>query len=227
PSPPLRDGEFAWIKKIGSIKGLTITPFTTMFSKGFVRKDKTFSKLKPNSLHLKANKGFTLIELLVVIAIIGMLSSVVLASLNSARAKARDARRVADLTQISKALELYYDKYGGYPSSACPAVDYKIKNSLALEPKMAEFLSDFPEDPISPGNCYNNQYLYISNRYNTCTQGNNAQATAYSLYATLEDQSSSNLNSSISSDAWLMGGAGACGSPRPNFKICSGGGCRN
>ena len=52
-------------------------------------------------------KGFTLIELLVVIAIIGILASVVLASLNSARKKSRDARRVADIKQIQLALELY------------------------------------------------------------------------------------------------------------------------
>lgn len=60
------------------------------------------------------NKGFTLIELLVVIAIIGLLSSVVIASLSSARIKARDARRKSDLRQIQKAVELYYDKYGTY-----------------------------------------------------------------------------------------------------------------
>ena len=59
--------------------------------------------------------GFTLIELLVVIAIIGILSSIVLASLNSARAKARDVRRIADLRQISLALELFYDQQGRYP----------------------------------------------------------------------------------------------------------------
>ncbi|PIS13297.1 MAG: prepilin-type cleavage/methylation domain-containing protein, partial [Candidatus Tagabacteria bacterium CG09_land_8_20_14_0_10_41_14] len=57
----------------------------------------------------KNKKGFTLIELLVVIAIIGILSSVVLASLNSARKKARDARRVADIKQIQLALEMYFD----------------------------------------------------------------------------------------------------------------------
>jgi len=62
-------------------------------------------------------KGFTLIELLVVIAIIGLLSSVVLASLNTARMKSRDARRLSDLSQISKALELYYDDNSTYAVS--------------------------------------------------------------------------------------------------------------
>lgn len=63
-----------------------------------------------------SNKGFTLIELLVVIAIIGVLAGVVLASLNVAREKARDAQRQSDIQQISKALELYYLDNGRYPS---------------------------------------------------------------------------------------------------------------
>jgi len=62
----------------------------------------------------RLQKGFTLIELLVVIAVIGILAAVVLASLNSARAKSRDARRKADLRQIVIALELYKDTYGTY-----------------------------------------------------------------------------------------------------------------
>lgn len=63
-------------------------------------------------------KGFTLIELLVVIAIIGVLSSVILVALSTARYKSLDARRAADIKEIQKAVELYYDAYGHYPNSA-------------------------------------------------------------------------------------------------------------
>ncbi|HBI97093.1 MAG: PilE-like protein [Candidatus Falkowbacteria bacterium GW2011_GWC2_38_22] len=57
---------------------------------------------------MKINKkGFTLIELLVVIAIIGLLSTLAVVSLNNARVKARDARRMSDLKQISTAMELF------------------------------------------------------------------------------------------------------------------------
>ncbi|MFH0856720.1 MAG: prepilin-type N-terminal cleavage/methylation domain-containing protein, partial [bacterium] len=63
-------------------------------------------------------KGFTLIELLVVIAIIGLLSTLAVVSLNTARAKARDARRISDVKQIQTALELYYNDKGAYPVRA-------------------------------------------------------------------------------------------------------------
>lgn len=66
----------------------------------------------------KGQKGFTLIELLVVIAIIGVLAAVVLVSLNSARAKSRDARRLADVRQVMTALELYFNDNNAYPTTA-------------------------------------------------------------------------------------------------------------
>lgn len=67
---------------------------------------------------MKNTKGFTLIELLVVIAIIGILASVVMASLNSARSKASDARLKRDLQELSKAVELYHSTNGSYPGTA-------------------------------------------------------------------------------------------------------------
>lgn len=60
-------------------------------------------------------RGFTLIELLVVISIIGLMSSMTLAALQAARAKARDAQRIQALAEVRKALALYYDQNGGYP----------------------------------------------------------------------------------------------------------------
>ena len=63
-------------------------------------------------------RGFTLIELLVVIAIIGILSSVVLASLSTARQKSRDAKRISDVGQIQLAAELFFDATSSYPTTA-------------------------------------------------------------------------------------------------------------
>lgn len=74
---------------------------------------------------VKTNKslGFTLIELLVVIAIIGILAAVVLVSLNSARAKSRDAKRLADVRQMQTALELYFNDCNQYPGGTNLVLD--------------------------------------------------------------------------------------------------------
>ena len=63
-------------------------------------------------MYKNRSKGFTLIELLVVIAIIGILSAVVLASLNTARSKGNDAAIQSDLSTIQTQAEIYYGGTG-------------------------------------------------------------------------------------------------------------------
>jgi prepilin-type N-terminal cleavage/methylation domain-containing protein len=63
---------------------------------------------------LRKNKGFTLIELLVVIAIIGILSTIVLINLNTARNKAKDAAIKAALSEVRAAAEIDYDTSSSY-----------------------------------------------------------------------------------------------------------------
>jgi len=132
----------------------------------------------------KNKKGFTLIELLVVIAIIGILSSVVLASLNSARKKARDARRVADIKQIQLALEMYFDSTG--PSNTYPG------SIAALAPTY------IPVEPKDPLTAVSYSYCGIS-------------ATDYHLGATLEDGGNNVLDTDV--DAVAAGSCAVGGTP--------------
>lgn len=133
--------------------------------------------------------GFTLIELLVVIAIIGILASVVLASLNSARKKSRDARRVADVKQIQLALEMYYDSKGGsYP--------------LTLSLLAPDYIPVVPNDPLGTAVAYSYSPL-----------GTASSCSSYHLGASLEEGPT---NPPLSSDsdatagtACTFGGTGA------------------
>ncbi len=126
-------------------------------------------------------KGFTLIELLVVIAIISLLSSIIFGSLQQARAKARDKKRIQDLVQLRNALELYREANGKYPSDpnltflgspdtraiscwTCGTPGYLDNTRLtALTP----FLNTRPSDPSEPfSGATNNGYWYKVN--NSC-----------------------------------------------------------
>ena len=131
-------------------------------------------------------KGFTLIELLVVIAIIGILSSVVLASLNGARIKSRDVKRKEDMVQVRTALELYYNDNGSYPlgygsgwaginAVPCGTANGTVSGANAyisgLTPK---YIPVLPTDPSGVvGTCTG--YMYYSD-------GNNYKLVSHQVY---------------------------------------------
>jgi general secretion pathway protein G len=124
--------------------------------------------------------GFTLIELLVVVSLIGVLATLVLANLNAARQRGRDAQRKSDLRNIQTALRLYYNDYGIYPAnmagniagcdiggtSICIWGEYFIADDQT-------YMSNLPTDPLP-----NIDYNYVQ-----------IDADDYTLTACLENAS--------------------------------------
>ena len=122
--------------------------------------------------NFRKNKlAFTLIELLIVIAIIGILSTATVVSLNQAKAKARDARRLSDITQIRQALDVYYYSEGAYPNAgpsgtvcyALPAIATCTSATASPFTAWVPALTSFIDQPlpIDPINREENGEIYI------------------------------------------------------------------
>uniref|UniRef100_A0A7V3J9H4 Prepilin-type N-terminal cleavage/methylation domain-containing protein n=1 Tax=candidate division CPR3 bacterium TaxID=2268181 RepID=A0A7V3J9H4_UNCC3 len=132
----------------------------------------------------KKSKSFTLIEVLVVVFILGLLASVIIVNVSTARAKGRDAKRLADVDAIRMALEMYYEANGMYPqefngwaaatgatydatdncNSVFPPYSDKRYQCLwdVLSADLAPYLSPLPKDPLNKKEGYR-YYVDIQN----------------------------------------------------------------
>jgi prepilin-type N-terminal cleavage/methylation domain-containing protein len=143
----------------------------------FLKKILKLNKGSKNILFNKKmnKKGFTLIELLIVVAVIGILASVILVGIGPVQKQGRDARRISDLKQVQNGLELYYNRYGSYPT----VTEWDQLSATLINAGVG--ISNVPKDPSSGRN-----YFYSSD------------GTTYCLGAALEDLNNPNWSNSVS-----------------------------
>jgi len=117
------------------------------------------------------SKGFTLIELLVVIIILGVLAALVTGNFFTSLKKGRDAKRKADLEQITRALEMYYEDKRIYPVTANLTFGSPLCETSVCAGTEKVYMQKVPNDPI-----LGKSYQYLS-----------SDGTDYKLFSCLEN----------------------------------------
>lgn len=107
-------------------------------------------------------KAFTLIELMLVLAIIGLLASVILLALTQTRIKGRDSKRVQDVKNLIKGMELYFSENNTYPKYGTADTAYLLSTALtgAVPPLAPNYTASIPQDPLT-GTAGVQPYQYI------------------------------------------------------------------
>ena len=148
-------------------------------------------------MHTRA-KGFTLIELLVVIAIIGILSSIVMVALGSAKQKSRDGKRTSDIKSIQLALSLYYNDNLFYPKNI-----YASSNAVAgSDPSNGlapAYLPTIAKDPSTNANYTYN--AFTTNVSSVCNTTN--VPVIYHIGAAFEDTNNTGLTQDVDANQTL------------------------
>lgn len=94
-------------------------------------------------------RAFTLTELLVVVAIMAVLTSIIMPNISGSRAKARDAQRISDVSQLQLAVQLYYDRCGQYPSSLAVGINNGCPSGSNAT--LGTYISQIPTPPAGAG----------------------------------------------------------------------------
>jgi type II secretion system protein G len=158
-------------------------------------------------------QGFTLIELMMVVAIMGMLATIVIGSVNGAKASARDIKRVSDIKAIQTALTAYYNDNGHYP-----CLIYGTNGFAACQPSFLQpqYMAEVPIDPDASR--ANRQYMYVSlngSGSSNCLQAG-TNVVSYHLGAALETTGSNFIGSDRDETVAQESAYGVCSG---NFKF--------
>lgn len=134
-------------------------------------------------LSVSHKKGFTLIELILVMMLVAILAVALLGNYFSSLKKGRDARRKGDLTQVQKALELYFEDNGTYPvftdifgkklctTESCSGTDKTYMVKLPTDPNPDFVYKYVPQPTTAPSSpsLYFYLYSYIENSLDSGT----------------------------------------------------------
>lgn len=142
-----------------------------------------------NYLYKKDN-GFTLVELLIVLAILAMLATIGFGQYSTSQTKARDAQRKADVGNIARALEMYYNDFGVFPEDdggGLISVDKDgdgtnddLEWGESFETDEAIYMKELPKDPHADN----------GSEWDYCYDAADDQSS-YHLYAVLENEDDS------------------------------------
>lgn len=172
--------------------------------------------------------GFTLIEIVVVVTIIGLLAAAVTLTVGGQRARARDARRIADLSELSGAIEQYNVITGNYPGDLSTD-KWAVRAETLTELETSGVISHIPLPPApidfeTQIACRSYQYDYVASNptvfENETFQGRTIGNRAYYLAASSEiiDESLT-----ASTDAYIPHPLNSSVATRKDYSRCGGG----